>query len=250
MFVSEKEARVGYANIISSLSLRLAAVPLWLLNSSRRNCALLVVHSNDILDILLVRVGRGTYVRTMHVYFRATTYVLVAECYHLLLEVINTFSNCFYIVDLNSVDKISFHIFYFFCLFQKKAARVGYANIISSLSLRLAAVPLWLLNPARRDCSLLVVHSNDILNILLVRVGRGTYVRTVNMNLRYPSEVLIAVCYHLLLEVVDTLSHEADFVVLNFVNKISFHVVFVFSCCFVFLFTLQRYCFFLICANF
>ena len=33
--------------------------------------------------------------------------------------------------------------FIFFCLFQKKAARVGYANIISSLSLRLAAVPLW-----------------------------------------------------------------------------------------------------------
>lgn len=54
------------------------------------------------------------------------------------------------------------------------------------------------------------------------------------VNISYASEVLVAVCYHLLLEVVDTLSHEADFVVLNFVNKISFHVVFVFSCCFVF----------------
>ena len=110
----KKAARVGYANIISSLSLRLASVPLWLLNSARRNCALLVVHSNDILNILLVRVGRGIYVRTMHVYFRATTYVLVAECYHLLLEVVDTFSNCFYIVDLNSVDKISFHVVFVF----------------------------------------------------------------------------------------------------------------------------------------
>ena len=124
------------------------------------------------------------------------------------------------------------YLLFFVCF--KKKRHGGYANIISSLSLRLAAVPLWLLNPARRDCSLLVVHSNDILDILLVRVGRGTYVRTVNMNLRYPSEVLIAVCYNLLLEVVDTLSHKADFVVLNFVNKISFHVVFVFSCYFVF----------------
>ena len=57
-----------------------------------------------------------------------------------------------------------------------------------------------------------------------------------HVNISYASEVLVAVCYHLLLEVVDTLSHEADFVVLNSVDKISFHVVFVFSCCFVFLF--------------
>lgn len=110
----QKKRHGGYANIISSLSLRLAAVPLWLLNSACCNCSLLVVHSNDILYILLVRVGRGTYVRTMHVYFRATTYVLVAECYHLLLEVVDTFSNCFYIVDLNSVDKISFHVVFCF----------------------------------------------------------------------------------------------------------------------------------------
>ena len=128
----------------------------------------------------------------------------------------------------------AFISFIFFCLFQKKAARVGYANIISSLSLRLAAVPLWLLNSACCNCALLVVHSNDILYILLVRVGRRTYVRTMYVNISYASEVLVAVCYNLLLEVVDTLSHKANFVVLNFVNKISFHVVFVFSCCFVF----------------
>ena len=128
----------------------------------------------------------------------------------------------------------AFISFIFFCLFQKKAARVGYANIISSLSLRLAAVPLWLLNSACRDCSLLVVHRHYIFNILFVRVSRGTYVRTMYVNISYASEVLVAVCYHLLLEVVDTLSHKADFVVLNSVDKISFHVVFVFSCCFVF----------------
>ena len=80
----------------------------------------------------------------------------------------------------------------------------------------------------------MVVHSNDILYILIVRVGSRTYVRTMYVNISYASEVLVAVCYHLLLEVVDTLSHKADFVVLNSVDKISFHVVFVFSCCFVF----------------
>ena len=109
----------------------------------------------------------------------------------------------------------------------KKSARVGYANIISSLSLRLASVPLWLLNSACCNCSLLVVHSNDILYILLVRVGRRTYVRTMYVNLSYASEVLVAVCYHLLLEVVDTLSHKANFVVLNSGNEISSHIVFV-----------------------
>ena len=116
---------------------------------------------------------------------------------------------------------------------EKKAARVGYGSIISSLSLRLAAVPLWLLNSARRNCTRLVVHRHYIFNIAL-RVGRRTYVRTMYVYFRATTYVLVAVCYHLLLEVVDTLSHEADFVVLNSVDKISFHVVFVFSCCFVF----------------
>ena len=113
--------------------------------------------------------------------------------------------------------------FIFFVCFKKKAARVGYANIISSLSLRLASVPLWLLNSARRNCTRLVVHRHYIFNILLVR----TYVRTMYVNLSYASEVLVAVCYHLLLEVVDTLSHESDFVVLNSGNEISSHIVFV-----------------------
>lgn len=58
--------------------------------------------------------------------------------------------------------------------------------------------------------------------------------RTMYVNISYASEVLVAVCYHLLLEVVDTLSHEADFVVLNSGNEISSHIVVVFSCCFVF----------------
>lgn len=52
--------------------------------------------------------------------------------------------------------------------------------------------------------------------------------RTMYVNISYASEVLVAVCYHLLLEVVDTLSHKANFMVLNSVYKISFHVVFVF----------------------
>ena len=117
------------------------------------------------------------------------------------------------------------YILFFVCF--KKKRHGGYANIISSLSLRLAAVPLWLLNSACRDCSLLVVHSNDILYILLVSVGSRTYVRTMYVNISYASEVIVAVCYHLLLEVVDTLSHEADFVVLNSGNEISSHIVFV-----------------------
>lgn len=162
----------------------------------------------------------------------------IAFIHHAITEQSHNVHSTTRLITAEIVAEIRIFVFVFisfiFCLFQKKR-HGGYANIISSLSLRLAAVPLWLLNSACRDCSLLVVNSNDILNILLVRVGRGTYVRTVNMNLRYPSEVLIAVCYHLLLEVVDTFSHDVNFVVLNFVNKISFHVVFVFSCyCFVF----------------
>ena len=51
--------------------------------------------------------------------------------------------------------------------------------------------------------------------------------RTMYVNLSYASEVLVAVCYHLLLEVVDTLSHKANFVVLNSGNEISSHIVFV-----------------------
>ena len=44
------------------------------------------------------------------------------------------------------ISKLSMHCFafisfIFFCLFQKKAARVGYGSIISSLSLRLAYAP-------------------------------------------------------------------------------------------------------------
>ena len=112
-------------------------------------------------------------------------------------------------------------------MFRKKAARVGYTNIISSLSLRLASVPPLLSNSARRNCTRLVVNRHYIFNILLVRVVRGTYVRTMHINIRHPAEVLVAVCYYLLLEVVDTFSHEADFVVLNSVYKISFHIVFV-----------------------
>ena len=51
--------------------------------------------------------------------------------------------------------------------------------------------------------------------------------RTMYVNISYASEVLVAVCYHLLLEVVDTLSHKANFVVLNSGNEISSHIVFV-----------------------
>ena len=83
-----------------------------------------------------------------------------------------------------SISCFAFISFIFFVCFKKKAARVGYGSIISSLSLRLASVPLWLLNPVRCNRTLPVVHSNYILNILLVRVGRRTYVRTIYINLR------------------------------------------------------------------
>lgn len=157
----------------------------------------------------------------------------IAFIHHAITEQSHTVHSTTRLITAAIVAEIRIFVFVFisfifFCLFQKKAARVGYGSIISSLSLRLAAVPLWLLNSACRNCALLVVHSNDILYILLVRVGRRTYVRTMYVNISYASEVLVAVCYHLLLEVVDTLSHKADFVVLNSVDKISFHVVFVF----------------------
>ena len=188
------------------------------------------------------------------------------------------------------------YLLFFFVCFKKKAARVGYTNIISSLSLRLASVPLWLSNTARRNCTLPVVHSNYILNILLVRVGRGTYVRTMHIYFRAMISVLEAILCCLHLKVINSFSHYADFVVLDLVNKISFHIVIIFGCysipcsylyhgcpygagcttkrtdtykathiaallcicrfsrslslLFCFCFTLQRYCFFLICANF
>ena len=119
LFVSKKAARVGYTNIISSLSLRLASVLLWFSNSASRNCTRLVVHSNDILYILLVRVCRRTHVRTMHIYFRATIYVLETILCRLHLEVVNTFSNDVYIVVLYSVNEIRFFhvVFVFSCCY-------------------------------------------------------------------------------------------------------------------------------------
>ena len=162
----------------------------------------------------------------------------IAFIHHAITEQSHNVHSTTRLITAAIVAEIRIFVFVFisfiFLFVSKKKRHGGYANIISSLSLRLAAVPLWLLNSACRDCSLLVVHSNDILYILIVRVGRRTYVRTMYVNISYASEVLVAVCYHLLLEVVDTLSHKADFVVLNSVDKISFHVVFVFSCCFVF----------------
>ena len=51
--------------------------------------------------------------------------------------------------------------------------------------------------------------------------------RTMHVNLCHTAKVFVVVLYCFHLEVVDTLSNEADFVILNFVNKISFHIVFV-----------------------
>ena len=48
--------------------------------------------------------------------------------------------------------------------------------------------------------------------------------------------MLFAVLYCFHLEVVDTFSHDVNIAILNFVNKISFHNVFVFSCLLFFLF--------------
>ena len=48
--------------------------------------------------------------------------------------------------------------------------------------------------------------------------------------------MLFAVFYHFNFEVVDTFSHDINIVILNFADKISFHIVFVFSCLLFFLF--------------
>ena len=48
--------------------------------------------------------------------------------------------------------------------------------------------------------------------------------------------MLVAVFYHFHFEVVDTFSHDVNIVILNFVDEVRFHNVFVFSCLLFFLF--------------
>ena len=57
-----------------------------------------------------------------------------------------------------------------------------------------------------------------------------------HINLCHTAKVFVAVLYCFHLEVVDTFSHDVNIVFLNFVDKISFHIVFVFSCLLFFLF--------------
>ena len=57
-----------------------------------------------------------------------------------------------------------------------------------------------------------------------------------HVNLCHTAKVFVAVLYCFHLEVVDTFSHDINIVILNFVDKISFHNVFVFSCLLFFLF--------------
>lgn len=163
----------------------------------------------------------------------------IAFIHHAITEQSHNVHSTTRLITAAIVAEIRIFVFVFisfiFFLFVSKKSGTGWLCKYYILALATARRRAALVsNSARRNCALLVVHSNDILYILLVRVGSRTYVRTVNMNLRYPSEVFIAVCYNFLLEVVDTFSHDVNFVVLNFVNKISFHIVFVFSCCFVF----------------
>ena len=60
--------------------------------------------------------------------------------------------------------------------------------------------------------------------------------RTMHINLFQYTEMLFAVFYHFHFEVVDTFSHDINIVILNFVDKIRFHIIFVFSCLLFFLF--------------
>ena len=60
-------------------------------------------------------------------------------------ELSNSFvgSGLFAHISKLSINCFAFISFIFLFVSEKKAARVGYTNIISSLSLRLASVPLW-----------------------------------------------------------------------------------------------------------
>ena len=60
--------------------------------------------------------------------------------------------------------------------------------------------------------------------------------RTVYINLFHTAKVFVVVLYCFHLEVVDTFSHDVNIVILNFVNEVRFHIVFVFSCLLFFLF--------------
>ena len=57
-----------------------------------------------------------------------------------------------------------------------------------------------------------------------------------HVNLCHTAKVFVAVLYCFHLEVVDTFSHDVNIVILNFVNEVRFHNVFVFSYLLFFLF--------------